>query len=67
MEQEEYLNYQKLFVTFQEAIELCDPIEWHRRQQKLLYELCNLVLKPYFDEKVNRIMAPHEDKENLCG
>ncbi len=49
MDKEELKRFETFKSCFDNTLNFCDPIEFARRQQHLLYEMAEFILQPYYD------------------
>ncbi len=54
MNEEEFEKFQKLDLVYNDALSVCDPLNFANRQKDLLWALCRHVLDPYFLEVEQR-------------
>ena len=63
MDEEEYIWLEKLESDFKKARGVCDPLEYMRRQQNLLFTLADVTLYRFYKEQKRREEAK-EDKND---
>jgi hypothetical protein len=65
MEDKEVARMQKLHEDLNRARAICDPIEFPRRQQILLYSLAEHLLEPFYEYERKRIKDSDESDARI--